>query len=658
MTALALLMPFLAPRVPGGLLGGGTQIRMTYEVVMAFLRDLKYTQTGNLFPKPPAVPVPAVVAGAALVASELVFPRPAGSQQEFDPSSGLDPYGNPLDPQAPGAANSTRGDAAYVLPPNMAEGYREFPAVGTISYTYYRKYAIGAMCDCADGSVKEPPRVYFETTDTFTREGQNASWKTDQSTKEIGCPFTGTSVEQKTIFELTVDGEVVQTIDGVEGKEESGFLVNQFSKPPHQYQLAELRNISWNGEDYTPTGTRTGASPVAVPAAQANAVPTPQPLPEPASNINKNLVSGSAVSSNNPSTPAKPLPVPGSITQNFYRPGQTNPVPQLPAVPESVPIIRPGLPAPAPAIPAADVPDIPALPGLPGFLPDTNVQTGRPISRPPLPPATTDPLTHFPVPNEPGIPPNPPPRNPTGFANELGRIERKAGNLLEKIANFSEILGNLYDWLSDQQPHVVDPDTYLLKGVCEALNDDGEQPVFSTPVLGGRYEPAVISRLDAMQYLLQAHLGYKTPVCHPPSKDYDGDYRTITFVSDEQSPEGRNRIRKRFRYRSSSGVGLSGVVDHWKDFVWSAGNVCVSHRGSPLGAPQVWADSIDEAKRVIRHAGGEAGIDPDQIGEWRVGGSDNPRYGMPGTMRVNTKGGYYWISSRLGPDERPTVAKT
>ena len=132
----------------------------------------------------------------------------------------------------------------------MAEGYREFPAVGTISYTYYRKYAIGEVCDCADGSVKYPPRTYSETTDTLTFQGQNASWKADRSTQKIGCPFTGTSVQQKTIFELTVDGEVVQEIQGVEGTEESGFLVNEFSKAPHRYQLVQLKNISWNGNIY------------------------------------------------------------------------------------------------------------------------------------------------------------------------------------------------------------------------------------------------------------------------------------------------------------------------------------------------------------------------------------------------------------------------
>ena len=150
----------------------------------------------------------------------------------------------------------------------------------------------------------------------------------------------------------------------------------------------------------------------------------------------------------------------------------------------------------------------------------------------------------------------------------------------------------------------------------------------------------------------------KECACSSDEQPLEGDYRTITFISDENSPEGKSRLSKRFRYRSSSGVGLSGVVDHWRAFTWQAGAVCVSHKGSTLGAPQVWAATAEEGKRVIRHAAGEAGIDADQVGRWLVSGSVDPRYGMPGTMRVNTKGGYYWITSRLGPDQRPLVAES
>ena len=117
------------------------------------------------------------------------------------------------------------------------------------------------------------------------------------------------------------------------------------------------------------------------------------------------------------------------------------------------------------------------------------------------------------------------------------------------------------------------------------------------------------------------------------------------------------RVAKRFRYRSESATELSGLVDHWAGFTWQAGPVCVQHSGSSVGTPQVWAASADEGKRVLRHAFGEAGVDPDQTGKWTVGGSNNARYGMPGTMRVRTTGGYYWITERLGASARPTVAR-
>ena len=212
----------------------------------------------------------------------------------------------------------------------------------------------------------------------------------------------------------------------------------------------------------------------------------------------------------------------------------------------------------------------------------------------------------------------------------------------------------IYDFYADNA--AVSQDSYRLTGICEDLDSNGQQPVFERSVQAANFPTAVMDRFDAMVDLLQVHLGYKTPTCDS-QPTLEGDWRTISFISDEPSPEGAGRLRKRFRYRSSSGIGLGGVIDHWKDFSFTAGAVCVSHKGASWGAPQVWASSIDEAKRVIRHAAGEAGIDPDQVGRWLVGGSNNPRYGMPGTMRVNTKGGYYWITARDGSNNRPDVGR-
>ena len=163
----------------------------------------------------------------------------------------------------------------------------------------------------------------------------------------------------------------------------------------------------------------------------------------------------------------------------------------------------------------------------------------------------------------------------------------------------------------------------------------------------------VNDRLDKIEELIEQ---LKECAC-PETPVIEGEYRTISFRSDETSPYGKSRLRKRFKYRSQSGLDLGAVVDHWRDFTWQAGPITVSHFGSALGAPQVWAASIDEGKRVIRHAGREAGIDPDQVGKWGIGGSDNARYGVSDTMRVDTTGGYYWITARDGSNGRPIVAR-
>ena len=100
------------------------------------------------------------------------------------------------------------------------------------------------------------------------------------------------------------------------------------------------------------------------------------------------------------------------------------------------------------------------------------------------------------------------------------------------------------------------------------------------------------------------------------------------------------------------------VVDHWKDFEWTTGPVCVTHKGYSWGTPQVWAVTADEGKRVIQHAAGEAGFDADQVGQWGISGSSSSRYGVSLPVKVDTTGGYYWITDRDGSDGRPIVART
>lgn len=204
-------------------------------------------------------------------------------------------------------------------------------------------------------------------------------------------------------------------------------------------------------------------------------------------------------------------------------------------------------------------------------------------------------------------------------------------------------------------PPTLPGTTYVLRGICEDVQEGEQQPEFEYQTAGGPYYAELAQRIDHLANMLQTHLALKTPVCNEQTVAKQGEYRTISFISDEQSPNGRDRLRKRLRYRSVSGVGLTELVDHWRSFTWQAGPVCVSHKGAYWGAPQVWAATAEEGKRVIRHAAVEAGLDPDQVGRWLVSGSDNPRYGVPGTMRVNTSGGYYWITDRLESNNRPQV---
>jgi hypothetical protein len=237
----------------------------------------------------------------------------------------------------------------------------------------------------------------------------------------------------------------------------------------------------------------------------------------------------------------------------------------------------------------------------------------------------------------------------------VGRIEQKVARMQNgegglDLTPWLWLLPLLEQFFEQDIPGI----TYSLTGICEDVEEGQTQPIAEFKVEPAKNLGAIINRLDTMDDMLQQHLAWKTPICKP-CIEQKGDWRSIAFLSDEVSAFGKSRLRKRLRYRSTSGIGLSGVIDHWKDFVWQAGPVCVQHADHTWGTPQCWAASINEGKRVIRHAAGEAGFDPDKNGRWVVSGSDSPRVGVPGTMRVNRSGGYYWITARDGSESRPTV---
>jgi hypothetical protein len=202
------------------------------------------------------------------------------------------------------------------------------------------------------------------------------------------------------------------------------------------------------------------------------------------------------------------------------------------------------------------------------------------------------------------------------------------------------------------------PETeYRLNSVCEvdaAGNPIQEQVIVPVPSVAP-FE-ALMARIDALIPLLQGQKDFKQPTCS--NVKLAGEFRTIGFISEDYSPNGRDYLRKRLRYRSQSGLGLDALIDHWKDFRFDAGPVIVRHRGASWGTVTVWASSSGEGKRVIRHAAGEAGLDADQVGRWEISGSSSSRLGMSGKMKVNTSGGYFWITARDGSDNRPLVGTT
>lgn len=195
---------------------------------------------------------------------------------------------------------------------------------------------------------------------------------------------------------------------------------------------------------------------------------------------------------------------------------------------------------------------------------------------------------------------------------------------------------------------------YRAVSVCEK-DADGEpiSEAVEIPIASLKAPDAQIARLDAIVELLQAHKNFKQPICEPEKTvkpPLEGQWVTTRWISDETMDHSGRRLRKLFRYRSKSTRDLGQLSAYWENFEWNAGPVCVFHTGAWWGDPQVWAESEEEGRRVIRFAAGEAGIDPDQVGEWRTSSSRSPRYGMSGTMKILRKEGFPWVASRDGAE--------
>ena len=157
-------------------------------------------------------------------------------------------------------------------------------------------------------------------------------------------------------------------------------------------------------------------------------------------------------------------------------------------------------------------------------------------------------------------------------------------------------------------------------------------------------------RMDALAWMINNAQLLPYTTCATTRPELEGQWVSTHWISDGASDNSKQPLRKLFRYRTKSDRTTKELRQHWKQLIWEAGPVLVGHKGAWWGTPQVWALNEAEGKRILRFAGGEACIDPDLDGEWIVGSSSSPRFGMRGRMRLARRKGDYWVSSRDGSD--------
>jgi hypothetical protein len=81
----------------------------------------------------------------------------------------------------------------------------------------------------------------------------------------------------------------------------------------------------------------------------------------------------------------------------------------------------------------------------------------------------------------------------------------------------------------------------------------------------------------------------------------------------------RRKLEKRLRYRDLSGASQEAHAAHWRGFQFTGGPWMVRLVG-PWGAPQVWASTPSEGRRVLLHVAQIAGYDLETAEyEWTPG---------------------------------------
>ena len=247
----------------------------------------------------------------------------------------------------------------------------------------------------------------------------------------------------------------------------------------------------------------------------------------------------------------------------------------------------------------------------------------------------------FPVP--PTIPPDGPDGVPWWLPPLLGAT---TGALLNQIGRL----------LNDTFNYNMNPGAFEFIAPCD-FTDEGKN---ESRIYTWQEEPLILrlhTHQVAMMQMLQQHLDWKTPICGNEKPPLEGQWVTTRWLSTEKMDHSGVRLRKLFRYRTKSTRNLGQLSAYWESFTWQAGPVIVWHEGAWWGSPKVWAASQEEGQRVIRFAAAEAGLDPDQDGQWGTSSSRSPRYGMSGTMTIHLKDGFPWVSARESDSWPNTLAR-
>jgi hypothetical protein len=230
----------------------------------------------------------------------------------------------------------------------------------------------------------------------------------------------------------------------------------------------------------------------------------------------------------------------------------------------------------------------------------------------------------------------------TGTPPWLDFLSNLAGGIISNIIT-------QYIFNSFAKP--LPPYQYTMRAACN-YKQDGSFETYTITLPEQPWETRVLAMQEMNIDFLQQHLLWKTPTCSGGGQPISGDPVTINWISDEASPASGTRLNKIFTYFDQNNTTLADTVAHWKDFTWQSGPVVVSCVGTELGKPQVWAASVDEAKRVIQHAALVAGVDL-TAAEWITGAPRSARNGVPATMRVLSRRGVLGITKRDGPNGYP-----